>query len=122
MVILLKKWLIGFTLVLFLVIVYRIIDIKYVNNSNYFSAYNIKSNNNITGYTASRGRILDTNGKVLVDNVPINNVIYRKLNNIKSIDEYNIASKLVSILDLKDQASVDELKQFYIANNDTNYL
>ena len=122
MVILLKKWLIGFTLVLFLVIVYRIIDIKYVNNSNYFSAYNIKSNNNITGYTASRGRIMDTNGKVLVDNVPINNVIYRKLNNIKSIDEYNIASKLVSILDLKDQASVDELKQFYIANNDTNYL
>lgn len=117
-----KKRLIYLTLLLFLIVIFRIVDIKFINNKEYTNAYLLKSNNNITGYTASRGRILDTNGKVLVDNVSINNVIYRKLSNINSSEELDIASKIIKLLGLKDEASDDELKRYYLANNNTEYL
>ena len=115
-----KKSLICLTIILFLIITYRLIDIRIINNQKYYENYEIKANNNITGLTAPRGRILDTNGKVLVDNVTINNIIYRSLNNTD--DEMNIAIKLRSILGLNDEASDNELKNYYIATNETDYL
>ena len=56
---------------------------------------------NLVDFTIGLHYCKDTTMKGSFNELP--SYIYRKLNNIKSIDEYNIASKLVSILDLKDQ-------------------
>ncbi len=116
-----KKYLYILVILLYLVIVYRVIDIKLLNNSYYVNLYNNKYKDIVYG-TYKRGRILDRNNKVLVDNKTIYNINYRIINNTKYIDIFKIACMLKDILDLNDSASIKELKDFYILFNDTNNL
>ena len=107
-------------IILYLIIIIRIIDIKYFKYESYYESYLLKSDNKLVGNTAPRGRILDNNGIVIVDNKKINNITYRKIknNNIKEID---IAKYLESIIDVKE-ADNYLLKKYYVNNNDTSYL
>ncbi len=110
------------SILLFLIPLYKIMDIKIINNHLYQEIYLSKSNNIIHGQTPKRGRILDRNGEVLVDNQTIYNLVYRKINNININEEYEIAKEITKTFDLSDLATTDELKKFYIMNYDTNYL
>ena len=47
----------------------------------------------INGGSAPRGRILDTNGNVLVDNIGVNTIYYNKVKGISSTDEIAIAKE-----------------------------
>ena len=107
-------------IILYLLIIYKLIDIKYVNISKYSNEYLIKSNNNIKGKTPLRGKILDRNNNILIDNKSIYNINYRKLKNIGLNDEIEIAKYLSNLLNLDDLASDKELKDFYIINNNIN--
>ena len=102
-----------------LIIIIRIIDIKFIKYSSLYDQYIIKSNNKVLGSTPPRGKILDTNGNIIVDNKTINNIYYRKISNN---NEYEIASYLTNILKLDDMADSNMLKKYYMDNNDTNYL
>ena len=104
--------------ILYSIIIYKIIDIRFINYDKYSEEYKVKSNNNILGKTPLRGKILDRNNNVLVDNISIYNISYRKLKNIDKEKEINIAKYLTNILDLNDLASDKELKDYYILNND----
>ena len=110
MVIILKKVLYIFILLFTLIIIYRVIDIKYINNDYYQSLYNSKSNNIIYGNSAKRGRILDTNNKVLVDNKSIYNINYRIINNKSYKDIYNDALLLDEFI--KEEANDNEINRF----------
>ena len=111
-----------FIIVLYSLIVYKIVDIKYINNNKYYNDYLIKSNNTIEGKTAKRGKILDRNGNILVDNITIYNINYRKLKGNTINDEIEYAKRISKLLELKDTANDLELKEYYILNNDTSYL
>ena len=88
-------------------------------NDYYMEKYYSVSEKYVYGNSAPRGRILDRNGKVLVDNVGINSIYYRDLGNIKKED---IASYLNLIIERKIEASDDELKKYYLEHNETDYL
>ena len=109
-------------IILNFIVLSKLIDIKYINNNSYYNEYLIKSNNIITGKTAKRGRILDRNGKVLVDNIAIYNINYRKINNISFNEEIEYAKKVSEILSLDTKALDNELKDYFILTNDTSYL
>ena len=66
--------------------------------------------------SAPRGRILDTNGNVLVDNIGVNTIYYNKVKGISSTDEIAIAKELASILTTK-KASITELKEYWLVQN-----
>ena len=100
------------------IIIIRIIDIKFISYSNLYDKYLKKTNNIIYGFTPLRGRILDTNGIVIVDNKPINNIYYRKM----GINEYEIASYLTNVLNIDNMASDDMLKRYYLLTNNSDYL
>lgn len=106
--------------ILYTIIIFKVIDIRFINNNKYNEEYDIKSNNNVVGKTALRGRILDRNNNVLVDNISIYNINYRKLKNIKKEEEYEIAKQITKLLDLNEIANEQELKDFFILNNDIN--
>ena len=106
-------------IILFSIIIIRVIDIKFINYQSFYNKYLIKTNNIIDGYTSPRGKILDRNGIVLVDNKPINNINYRKLT---GIDEISVAYKLTDIIDINTEANDDLLKKYYLMMNDANYL
>ena len=109
-------------LFLYLIIIYRIIDIKFINFDEYYKQYLIKSNNVIEGPTALRGRILDSNGVVLVDNQIIHNLEYRKIDNVSYNMEIEYAKTIQSEFNIDKSASINELKNFYLLSNDTSNL
>ena len=103
---------------LYSIILVKIIDIRFINVNKYNDEYTLKSNNIISGKTPLRGRILDRNNNVLVDNISIYNINYRKIKNVSMEEEYEIAKKLTYFLDLNEIASEMELKDYYVLNND----
>lgn len=70
----------------------------------------------VSGGSAPRGRILDANGKVLVDNLGVKTIYYNKIKGISTSEEIEIAKKLASILSV-DEGSILEQKEFWLVNN-----
>jgi len=112
-----KKY-ISFALIIVLFIIFGIrLSIILSNNSFYEKKLIEKTNIYVNGISAPRGRILDTNGKVLVDNIGVKTIYYNKIKGIKTSEELKIAEFLEDILEVKE-ASVDELKKYYLITND----
>lgn len=111
-----KKWFCYGILVLFFVIFeVRLSNIS--NNRKYYEEkLQEKTNIYVYGKSAPRGRILDINGNILVDNVGIKTIYYNKIKGIKTSDELEIAKVLQEILDV-NEASIDELKEYYLIKN-----
>ena len=108
-------------IILFLIIIYRLVNINIINKSKYLELLDDKNNRYVYSTSSPRGRILDRNGIVLVDNVGIKTVFYQKPKNIKQKDELEIAYNLASIIDVK--INNDNLKEYYlILNNNGNDL
>ena len=65
-----------------------------------------------------RGKIYDRNYNVIVDNVGINRLTYKKGSNITSNDEIELAYKIIQNVDIKlNKLTNTMLKEFWIANN-----
>ncbi|MFI3260550.1 MAG: penicillin-binding transpeptidase domain-containing protein [bacterium] len=73
--------------------------------------------NYVYGTSAPRGRILDINGNVLVDNKEVYVINYVKSSEILSEDEINIAYKLTNLYDLKESATDSQVINFYLLIN-----
>jgi len=102
---------------------YKIIDICVLKSEDYEKEYIETINRYITGPSAPRGKILDVNGKVLVDNIGINTVIYNKTYaNVK--EEIDVSYKLGTILKFEDTSFTEwKMKTFYLAlHEDGNNL
>lgn len=100
---------------------FTICSIKFItilkNKEYYNQKLEEKTNLYVYGTSAPRGRILDCNGKVLVDNVGIKTIYYNKIKGITKKRELEIAKKLAKIINIKDYTT-DELKEYYLINND----
>ena len=70
----------------------------------------------VNGSSAPRGRILDTNGKVLVDNVGVKTIYYNKLKEIDKNEEIEISYKLANILTI-NEGTIEVLKEFWLVLN-----
>ena len=92
------------------------------NNAYYLEEYEKISTKYVYDIKEERGRILDRNGKVLIDNKKINVITFRLINNPDTTYLINLASKLMNILDLTEEASSDELKKYYLLTESTDYL
>ena len=103
-----------FFLLCFLFIEYKLYDLI-INKSEYFETkLNIRMNKSYIGKYAKRGRILDRNGKVIVDNKEIYTLNYIKQSDITSEKEIEIASKLINILSLNyNDVSAKDIKEYY---------
>lgn len=101
---------------------YKIYDIRFNNNDYYLNLYNNATTKYVYGLDAKRGKILDINGNVLIDNKEILVVTYRKNSKISVDEEIDLAYSYSKLLDMFEEATVDELKKFYLLTNDANYL
>ena len=106
----------GFILsIFFITILVRIYMINNIDGNIYKNKLDKKTNNYVSGQSAPRGRIIDRNGKILVDNKGIKTVFYHKLNNVSLNDEIKIAYKLAKILDI--EVNENSLKRFWLIKN-----
>ena len=125
MMIMKKRYLV--ILLIFIINIVSIMKILYIcsfRGSYYKSVY--KELNNKTTFLSSsiRGRILDRNGKVLVDNIGVNTLVFNKLNKYKNESELKISTSLAKILEIDtDNLDINYLKDYFLVlNNDGNNL
>lgn len=105
--------------IIYLLIISRYLYIAYYKHDYYYEEYLNATNKIVYGLNAPRGRILDRNGKVLVDNIGTNTIVFHKL---KNIDTKEIAHLLNTIIPNIKKASIDEQKKYYLTFNETNSL
>ncbi len=116
-----KKVIYGLLIAFFIICSFKLASIL-KNKEYYTKLLDEKTNIYVYGISAPRGRILDCNGKVLVDNIGIKTIYYNKIKGITKSKELEIAGLLANILSV-DEATIDELKEYYlINNNDGKYL
>lgn len=92
----------------------RICDLSINSHGFYVKEYENLTSKLVYGPSAPRGRILDVNGKVLVDNIGVNAVVYNRTDNTK-YPETELAYKLGTIIKF-DYTKFTEmkLKTFYL--------
>lgn len=105
--------------IIYLLIISRYLYIAYYKHYYYYEEYLNATNKIVYGLNAPRGRILDRNGKVLVDNIGTNTIVFHKL---KNIDTKKIAHLLNTIIPNIKKASIDEQKKYYLTFNETDSL
>ncbi len=87
---------------------YRLISLK--ESFTYQKEY-------IYGLTAPRGRILDRNGKILVDNIGVRSLVFNKLS-ISTKETMNVASKLNDIVSFNMSSNNKQKRYCYYINNE----
>ncbi|MBQ6546511.1 MAG: penicillin-binding protein 2 [Bacilli bacterium] len=109
------KIILVFTVICFFIILLRIVYLNIFMGSYYKMMLNKSTVNYIYGESVPRGRILDRNGKVLVDNKVVKTIYYKKPSDITAEEEIKIAYKISKILSL-DYSNVSNrsLKEFYV--------
>ncbi len=118
------KTIIYFILILFMSITtYRICDLSINSHAFYVKEYENLTSKLVSGPSAPRGRILDVNGKVLVDNIGVNAVVYNRTKN-SELSETELAYKLGSIIKLDyTKFTTKKFKTFYLkTHNNGNDL
>ncbi len=106
-----------FITLLFLILTIRIYYLSVIKNNFYKKELDNKTNITVSGLSAPRGRILDSNGNVLVDNIGKKTIVYNK-DKLSSKKEVEIAYLIAQIISDIDEANELELKKFWLINND----
>lgn len=111
-------------LLIFIIICFFIITLK----MGYMQLFNTKasiadlnqlSTKTVYGASMPRGRIYDRNYNVIVDNVGVNLISYKRESGMTRKDEVSIAYKLAEKLDVDYSALTDtEFRRFWIINNE----
>ena len=96
----------------------RYIYLSIYKHDYYYNKYLSINNKIVKGINAPRGRILDRNGKILVDNIGINTIVFHKIDGIST---YEVAAILNNIIDV-EPASLDTQKKYYLKHENTNNL
>lgn len=108
-----KKYLI--LIIIFSMFLGRILYINIFKGKEYQELLLKKVNNYVYSESAPRGKIIDRNGKVLVDNLGVKTIFYTKLKGVSLKDELDIAKELASILNIKIDDS--SFKTYWLINH-----
>ena len=107
-------WIALLLTLIFSFFIYRIYDLAYNKKEYYLNEAELINEVYVTGTSAPRGRILDVNGKVLVDNIGVNTIYYHKPSGMTIKKELEIAEKLAELTNYEYKYSESKLKEFYL--------
>lgn len=112
-----KKYILNIlVIVLYVICISRLNYLMFYKKEYYKKRLEESTNIIISGNSAPRGRILDRNGNIIVDNKGVKTIIYNKLSGISVDEEIDIALTLANIIDIEEGTN-EELKYFYYINN-----
>ena len=104
---------------IFILFLYRVYSLAYQNKDYYLNKARSINEVYVTGSTAPRGRILDINGNVLVDNIGVNTIYYHKPSGVTLKEELVIALKLAELTNYEYEYNESYLKEFYLIKYST---
>ncbi len=96
-----------------------IIRLSYIifSNNSYEKKLKEKTEILVYGPSAPRGKILDVNGKVIVDNEKVNTIFYHKTSNITIKEELEIAEILAKYIQVTKEVETNILKKYWLDKN-----
>ena len=100
-----KKVIILFIIIINMIVLFKVSYINIYKTSEIEDTY-------VDGLTAPRGRILDINGNILVDNKGVKALIFNKLN-ISNKTVIEIAKSLADIVDIEENIDDYNLRYYY---------
>lgn len=106
------------TIISFLILIIRLFDVMVIDNKKYNKKLAELSNKLIEVNTAPRGRILDRNYNIIVDNKAINNIVFKNTNKISKEDMIKMSYLIIDNISL-DYNKVTEImkKEFFLEKN-----
>ncbi len=90
----------------------RIFYLNFTRGEDYQLLLQNKTEIYFEGDSAPRGRILDRNGVVLVDNTLVHRIVYRKINQPSFLEEVELAKILISYFSV-DEGTEKEWRNYY---------
>ena len=117
--------LIVFVFIMFTIISIKLYDVMVIYNEKYSNILSDLNYTKVLGSSAPRGRILDRNYRVIVDNKAINSIVYKKDKNTSINEMIELAYKVSPYLDLSYNKLTDRAKRefyFYKYPNECNKL
>lgn len=89
-----------------------------IKNKYYLNEVAKLSEKIVEGETAPRGRIYDRNGKILVDNIAVKTIYYKKPADITQAEEIELAYKVAKLIDVDYSTLSDyNLRYFWVINH-----
>lgn len=105
-------------LALFIIIMYKLVDIQILNKDEYAKKLDNLKVSIVYSSSTPRGRIYDRNYNLLVDNVGVNTIYYKRVKGTTTKEQIELARKLANHIDI-DYTKLDDrnLREFYLVNN-----
>lgn len=112
-----KKFYIILSFLFLCLTTYSLYQLIFQKRAFYEQEYLDKTSVYVSSLSRPRGRILDSKGRVLVDNVGVKTIVYRKINSIRLEEELEVAEKLASLLEFKETIPTQDLKKFWLTTH-----
>ena len=105
--------------ILFLVIMYKIVDIQLLSKDKYIKSLDELTVDYVYSSSTPRGRIYDRNYNLLVDNVGVNTIYYKRKKGTTKSDQIKLAYKMAENIEV-NYSNMDKinLKKFFLVNNE----
>ena len=108
-------------IILFLVITFRLYQVMLREQSKYEEELTTLATKTVEGPSSPRGRILDRNGKIIVDNKAVKTIYYNKDSDRGVEEEIELAYKVSEHLSLDyDKVTDRNKREFFVAKNSDN--
>ena len=104
--------------IFFVIILLKLTNIQILNKDKYIKLLDENTVDEVYSTSTPRGRIYDRNYNLLVDNVGVKTIYYKRQSGTTTSDQIKLAYKLSNNIDI-DFSKLDKtnLKEFYLANN-----
>ena len=105
---------------LFALLTFKFFQVMIIDNDKYKELLNVLSYDVVLGESTPRGRILDRNYNVIVDNKAVNTIVYKRKKGTTYKEMIKLAYKVSSHLDLDYHKISDRAKrEFYLYNSES---
>ena len=105
-------------IVIFIVISFNLASIQIINKEKYIKLLDDLKIDEVYSTSTPRGRIYDRNYNLLVDNVGVKTIYYKRRNDTSLKDQIKLAYILAKNIDLDySKLNIINLKEFYYVNN-----
>lgn len=100
------------------ILLFKIFYLQVIKKDYYDKQLTILTQDIIEGESTPRGKIYDRNGKVIVDNIGLKTISYKKPKGVTPTKEIQIAYKLANLIEVDySKLSDDSLRDFWVKNN-----
>ena len=103
----------------FILIIYKLIDIQIINNNKYKKLLDNLTIKTVESKSTPRGRIYDRNYNLLVDNVGVKTIYFKRKKGVSNKDLIDTIKNIKDHIDIDlSKLTIDNIKEYYMVINE----